>query len=113
MTVEALSRLETMMETPKTYETDARIPSASLSSRESAVSRIESLVAQLYPPFSPAQASALAGLDASSSIDELPEIFSCLTSQKIKSSAPKQTARFEVLAELKSRHPENRSTSEV
>ncbi|KAH7310176.1 hypothetical protein BKA65DRAFT_519056 [Rhexocercosporidium sp. MPI-PUGE-AT-0058] len=54
VTVEALSRLESLMEAPKRYEEDALNTSRSLSSIASTVSRIESLVAQHFRPSTPA-----------------------------------------------------------
>jgi hypothetical protein len=53
VTVEALSRLESMTEFPKIYKSDALNTRRSLSSIASAVSRIESLVSQQFGPASP------------------------------------------------------------
>ncbi|KAH8592561.1 hypothetical protein B0O99DRAFT_234303 [Bisporella sp. PMI_857] len=110
VTVEALSRLETMMETPKTYELDALNTSRSLSSIASAVSRIESLVSQQFRPSSPAwppspaNSFPPAGFDASSSIFESPDSSSQQSSPKITLPVRKQNARFEIPAEQHLRH---------
>ncbi|KFY95329.1 hypothetical protein V500_02834 [Pseudogymnoascus sp. VKM F-4518 (FW-2643)] len=59
VTVEALSRLESLIEAPKSYEQDALNTSRSLSSIASTVSRIESLVSQQFRPSPPASANSL------------------------------------------------------
>ncbi|KAH8659379.1 hypothetical protein BGZ60DRAFT_415138 [Tricladium varicosporioides] len=94
VTVEALSRLETMMETPKTYEIDALNTSRSLSSIASAVSRIESLVSQQFRPSSPARLSSPAY--SNPFIGSVP---SQPSSPKIISSVQKRKARFDVPVE--------------